>query len=339
MTTKSASTLGMKAILVGLASMQVNVDKVLRECDVDRSLIDDPDAKVSMNQVSKFWNAISENTNNPLCGITMAKLIPFGTYQTSDYLLGSSSNLREGLSRFIQYFGLIHQEVNIDMIVQEGKCTVSFSQKPLTTKSRENLEYEISLLHQRIIHLLNRDFSLKNVTLESEFQNKKQTYEEHFGCPVFLAGKSNSLVFDERYLTIPLVKSDSNLADLLEKSAQEQLNALPSEKRSKEIDFLDEFASALRRELSEGKASIQSMAKVFGMSTRTLQRKLKKYNLSYTDILTEVRKEMAKELLKNPSLTLTEISFLLGFSESSAFHRAFKQWMDVTPMDYRKNQI
>jgi len=98
------------------------------------------------------------------------------------------------------------------------------------------------------------------------------------------------------------------------------------------------FNEKLKNELKEGRASIENMASCFGMSPRTLQRKLKQYDLSYSEILTNLRIELSKEMLTNPSLSLTEIAFLLGFSESSAFHRAFKQWTKLTPLEFKKVQ-
>ena len=77
------------------------------------------------------------------------------------------------------------------------------------------------------------------------------------------------------------------------------------------------------------------MASELFMSSRTLQRKLEDEGTSYNDVLNETRRELALRYIKEESLPLTEVSFLLGFSDSAAFSRAFKRWQGLSPSEYR----
>src|SRR5690606_31500119 len=113
---RSASTMGIRAALVGLASVRTNVNDVLNAANIKREVVDDPEGKLTLEQISNFWSVASERLNDPQIGINMAKLIPFGTYQTSDYLLSSSTTLREGLRKFVRFFALIHQELGVNGI-------------------------------------------------------------------------------------------------------------------------------------------------------------------------------------------------------------------------------
>jgi AraC-like DNA-binding protein len=78
------------------------------------------------------------------------------------------------------------------------------------------------------------------------------------------------------------------------------------------------------------------VAKRLAMSERTLQRRLAEAGTSYVDLLSEVRSDLAKDYLKSSRTSLTEIAWLLGFSEQSAFSRAFKRWTGSSPAQYRK---
>ncbi|MBH48329.1 MAG: hypothetical protein CME71_09200 [Halobacteriovorax sp.] len=336
---KSASAMGIRAALVGLASVRTNVNEVLNAAGVKRETVDDPEGKLSLEQISSFWRVASERLSDPLVGINMAKLTPFGTYQTSDYLLSSSSTLREGLRKFVRFFSLIHQELGVNGIESQLQYEFQVWQKSEEDISRHSLEFEVALIFERLRSVTQKNISLKQVKfMHQEPTNTAHIYSEYFGCPVSFAQSTNSIIFDKHYLELPCVDSDSNLADLLENNAKRILEKLPKFEEHAQPMFLLKFNEKLKDELKEGRASIENMATCFGMSPRTLQRKLKHYDLSYSEILTNLRIELSKDMLSNPSLSLAEIAFLLGFSESSAFHRAFKQWTNKTPLEFRKNQ-
>ncbi len=336
---KSASSMGIRAALVGLASVRANVNEVLELSGIKREHVDDPDGKLSIDQISKFWEVTCDKLDDPLVGINMAKLTPFGTYQTSDYLLSSSSNLREGLRKFVRFFALIHQEISAKETEDDHKYELQIWQASEENLSRHSIEYEMALVFERLKTVTQKNISLKLVKFAHQRpEGTEGIYSDYFGCPVNFGQSTNSIIFDNHYLELPCVDSDSNLADLLENNARRILEKLPKFEEHAQPLFLMRFNEKLKNELKEGRASIENMASCFGMSPRTLQRKLKQYDLSYSEILTNLRIELSKEMLTNPSLSLTEIAFLLGFSESSAFHRAFKQWTKLTPLEYKKDQ-
>ena len=88
-------------------------------------------------------------------------------------------------------------------------------------------------------------------------------------------------------------------------------------------------------ELSKGAPTLKEIAPRLRMSSRTLHRRLEEERTSYRDILNEVRRELATRHLQERHLAIGEIAFMLGFSEPSAFHRAFKRWTGRAPLDYR----
>jgi AraC-like DNA-binding protein len=83
---------------------------------------------------------------------------------------------------------------------------------------------------------------------------------------------------------------------------------------------------------------LAQLARRLGMSPRTLQRKLKEANLSYTRLLDSVRREMAERYMADERLDLNDLAFLLGFSEQSAFQRAFRRWMGQSPGAWRRTR-
>ena len=83
-------------------------------------------------------------------------------------------------------------------------------------------------------------------------------------------------------------------------------------------------------------ASLEVVAERLGMSARTLQRKLHASGTSHQELLDEMRRDLAVRYLREPGMAVCEVAYLLGFSESSAFHRAFKRWTGTTPSEFRR---
>jgi AraC-like DNA-binding protein len=100
--------------------------------------------------------------------------------------------------------------------------------------------------------------------------------------------------------------------------------------------FLKCLQSVLLKAIPEGGATLPKVAKGMNLSPRTLQRRLVEYNLSYQALLDAVREQLARRYLSRTSLMLSEIPFLLGYSDQSAFNRAFRSWTAMTPGRFRQ---
>ena len=156
-------------------------------------------------------------------------------------------------------------------------------------------------------------------------------YEAFFGCPVLFGDTYTRVRFPLAYLTIPMPHSDPGLRALLDRQAQALLLALPDS---------DAFDRALQqvmlRLLPENSATLQRAADALHVSVRTLQRRLDARELTWQQLLDRTREQLARQYLADRSLTLGDIALLLGFSEQSAFNRAFRRWTGQTPARIRR---
>ena len=100
-------------------------------------------------------------------------------------------------------------------------------------------------------------------------------------------------------------------------------------------DIVSRCKAYLLRELTSGLPTAHQVASALGLSQRSLQRKLNELGLTYQNVLDETRHELARRYLDDPGKSVTEITFLLGFSEQSAFTRAFRRWSGMAPTSYR----
>jgi AraC-like DNA-binding protein len=107
-------------------------------------------------------------------------------------------------------------------------------------------------------------------------------------------------------------------------------------KYPQEDTLIERLRTIIKEELNGGDASLERIAHQLGMSGRTLQRKLRDHRTSHQELLDEMRKDLAMRYLREPEMAICEVAYLLGFSESSALHRAFKRWTGMTPSEFRR---
>jgi AraC-like DNA-binding protein len=157
-----------------------------------------------------------------------------------------------------------------------------------------------------------------------------QPYEDFFGGRVLFGQPSTRLVLSHAHLALPLRKADPDLLALLDQHAEvllKQAASLPAD--------VAHWRTSLLPLIREGRPSLKALAAAHHMSERTLQRHLSLAGLSFQGLLVRSRQHLAEAYLRDTRLDLAEIALLLGYSEQSAFQRAFKQWTGQTPRQWR----
>src|SRR5581483_3851402 len=153
-----------------------------------------------------------------------------------------------------------------------------------------------------------------------------------FGAPVSFGHETNAFVVDPEFLKRDVPAADPYLYPTLKRYLDQVLEEMPPEN-----GFLSSVRKAVADRMRNGDCRLATVAKRLGMTARTLQRTLKDHRTEFQVLLDDTRYHFAQNYLKDSQHTLTEVAFLLGYSELSAFNRAFKRWTGSTPMEYRRN--
>ena len=163
-------------------------------------------------------------------------------------------------------------------------------------------------------------------------------YERFFGCSVTWNDSHVRVRFPLHYLSLPMPRRDPTLRELLDRQARALLRALPEASQAGSgIDR--QLQQVLLKLLSDGEPTLARASHAMHMSPRTLQRRLARYQLSWQQWLDRNREQLARQYLDDTSLTLTDIALLLGFSEQSAFTRAYRRWTGNSPGRERRQWL
>lgn len=155
-------------------------------------------------------------------------------------------------------------------------------------------------------------------------------YQRIFQTDLKFAMPFNRLAFNAAYLDWPVLSSNANLLSFFEQQADAMLGTLNGGDRyTQKVAYL--IAEHLKGELPK----IDAIASELSISIRHLQRELQAEGTSFQKLLDQTRQELALRYLKDPTFSIHDIAFLLGFSAPSAFNRAFKRWTGKTPRCYR----
>jgi AraC-like DNA-binding protein len=152
-----------------------------------------------------------------------------------------------------------------------------------------------------------------------------------FGCAPQFDAAVNALELDPEVLARTVTGADPALSAIILRHAEAVLATRPDPRAS----TVERVRHLLARTLGEGDATLAAVAAQLHMSERSLQRRLADEDRTFDAILDDLRRELALRYLADPLVSIAEIAFLLGYSEASAFHRAFKRWTGATPAEMR----
>ena len=168
------------------------------------------------------------------------------------------------------------------------------------------------------------------VTLVHSMPACSPKFFEYFRSPVLFEAPTYSITLPIEAVDRILTGSNPQLAELNDQVMIEYLAKLDQNHITLKVK------AAIIDQLPSGSVTDETVARALYMSSRKLQRQLQRAGTSFNNLLNEIRQDLAQKYLREEDTSMTEIAFLLGFSESSAFSRAFKRWMGVTPSQYRK---
>lgn len=159
-----------------------------------------------------------------------------------------------------------------------------------------------------------------------------ESYSEAFNCPILFNQAENFIAYQTEDLETRTAKADTSINRFLLERVKEETDGIVLSPNRISLDV----ENLIKDALPSGIPSIHQIGEHLGMSNRTLTRRLAENGLTFRDLIKKTQLEAAKKLLLEPSRSIAEIAFETGFSEQSAFNRAFKRWTEKSPLEFRK---
>ncbi|GAA5110173.1 hypothetical protein GCM10023339_10760 [Alloalcanivorax gelatiniphagus] len=247
------------------------------------------------------------------------------------YLTLTCQTLGEAMLAYQRYESLFYGRDLVEVVADRERMTVRWPASVSTGALADSVA--IAALVTFLRHLLQQRLAPARVSFVFAAPEAagRRAYQDFFGCPVTFDAEHTSVSFPLAFLELSLPRSDTGSRALLDRQARALLRALP------ESDGFDRaLQQAMVALLPDGQVSLKRVAARLHMSVRTLQRRLQQRRLNWRTLLDRTREQLAGQYLADRSLTLGEIALLLGYSEHSAFSRAYRQWTGRTPARARR---
>lgn len=266
--------------------------------------------------------------------IKIGAMAPIEIMGVLGQIMKNCQTLGEAVIQFIRFQNLFFG-ISQFKIMAKGNCFAlvhkidyPFSEDDKQLLNELNLSACVSIGRM----LLLTEFVPKEVWFSHKKTDYADIYKQHFRCPVKFNQEENAIIIDKRVTETIIPGSYPYMKNILVEYAEGLSAKLETGKL-----FQDDVKRIIVDLLPKGCVDIESVSEKLNMSRWTLTRNLKKEGSTFKFLLTDFRKELSITYLRNKKLSVIEIAFLLGYSEASAFQRAFKSWTGKNPYQYRQS--
>jgi len=295
---------------------------------VDASLAD-PEGRIVLTDAGRMLEEAIRVTGDPAIGLHASDFIEPGDRDLLELAARTCSTLREALQCTIRYYRLMTDEATYAFEGTGDPVALCRQSAPGIPASPTASEFAFA----SIVYFIRRNTATdeSRCVLELEYPEPDYVgeYQTRFRCPIRFSAGRNALLLPLDLLQIPMRAHCPPLAKAFALRADEQLVRLAEQ---------DSLAERVRRltadHLSSGQVTMQWISRCLGLSPPTLRRHLQTENATFTELVDEVRRQMAEQELRG-NRSVSEIAFSLGFSSVSALDRAFKRWFGMLPSEYR----
>lgn len=313
-----------------LNSHGINPEPIFWEAGINPDLMKESGKRYRARKVKILWQKAAAAIGDPCFGLKAAAHWHPSHFSALGYAMLASNTLRTALERMERYYQIISDEKVLELNDGDNglRLTLVFSHVMHDIPERNDASLAVILSICRVNCI--EDFAPISVTLTHPKPSCSSKYFEYFKCPVIFDDPINSLTIPIDRVDNMLPGSNPQLAEINDQLMVKYLQKLDQD------DITQKVKAAVINQLPSGNVTDESVAKSIFMSNRTLQRKLENAGTTFKILLNETRQDLAKQYLRDRDSSMTEIAFLLGFSENSTFSRAFKRWTGLSPSQYRK---
>lgn len=292
-----------------------------------------PDANGSGGVDVRHWArmlAIAEKRlSDPLLSLHLGASITVRHLGVLGNVLLACNNLAVALQKFDRYQRLIFDVIPMIKHFRENHVELTWDNRGFQP-GRLVDETGFAVLIQFCRSLVRGDFRPSLVEFMHEAPEDVRPYETYFGCEVRFGRAEPLIRLDNAMLALQLKSPDPVLVKILEQHADRLLSELPQQKQ-----IVEQVRRAIADSLREGEPDIERVSLQLGLSSRTLQKRLQETDTCFRDETRIVRYQLATSYLRDPRLQIVEIALLLGYSEHSAFTRAFTKWTGKSPIQWK----
>ncbi|MBX2803178.1 MAG: AraC family transcriptional regulator [Myxococcales bacterium] len=320
-----------RALVEAAERRGVDVDALLDAHQLQRAWLHQRERRIPAGTAMAVWADAMRLAEEPELPTWAAVELGWGAYRVIDMLATSAATVGEAFELVSRYFGLVHDTIALPLTERRGGASMAIVNPAGRRIPPVYVDYTLAACVFRTS--LAADQPLHPVVrLCRPAPGDLAAHQRAFGPHLQFGEPRDRVDFDAELWSTPMPARDPVLQGLLRQHADQALASRSSGPPAALVDV----AAILSELLPRGRAQIDVVARRLGISKRTLQRRITAAGTTWTELLTATRLRLAENLLRDPDLTVDDVSVLVGYAEASAFHRAFRRWTGLSPGAWRE---
>jgi AraC-like DNA-binding protein len=305
----------------------LDVQPLLKRSNLTTAQIKKLHIRIAARAQIAFLNEVASAIQDDFLGVHLAQSLDLRELGLLYYVLASSETLGEALKRLARYSGIHNEGVHITC-QDRNALGINFQYFGV---SRVSDFHQIEFFATVLLRLCRELSGRRILPIAVQFTHRKSAVPSEiktfFGCGLEFSAREDRVVFASPVKRVTTVNADPYLNSLMRQYCEEVL----SQRHIKVGNWRSNVENAIAPLLPHGEATIENVAQRLGVSTRTLARRLATENVTFVEVLSELRLELAKRHLQEPRRKIAEVAWLLGYEDQSAFSHAFKRWTGASP--------
>jgi len=328
-TLRIGATIGVPKVLRSLGADPV---EVLAEVGVDLELFDNPNNRISFLKRGRLMAHCANRTACPHFGLLVGQRAGLPSMGFVGLLAKYSPNVDSALRSLMRYMHLHVRGATTTLAVDSGLAVLEYQIYQTRAPGNDQVgDGAVAVAFNIMRDLCGSGWEPVEVRFAHRKPEDVAPFRRFFQVPLRFDAEQYAVVFSADWLNLRLPEASSELRHLL----QQEIDKLEVRQ---EDNFHEQVRSLLRTTLVTGHSSADQVAELFSMHRRTLNRHLNASGTSFQKLADEIRFEIARQLLEDSAMEVVQIALLLGYSNASAFTRAFRRWSSTTPASWREGQ-
>ena len=321
--------------IAALRRRNVPIGALLQMAGLSEGAIDNRQNRISALAQGKLLEFAADALADSALGLHLAKQTNPREAGLLYYVASAAENLGEALALFERYFRIVNEAVRLELR-QAPKglvAEISFIGVP-RHQVQQNADFGIAIILKALREVAGRNIRPTKVAFAVVRHSDRREFERFYGCPVEFGAPSDQLVFSNETLALPLITEDRYLLETLGPIC----DAAARERDTPKGTLRTMVENEVERLLPHGKTQKRIVAKTLGLSARTLSRRLADEGTTYEEVVDQLRRSLGLQYLKEPSISLSQIAWLLGYGGPTSFNHAFRRWTGRPPSTMRREK-
>ena len=315
----------LKDIVAGLRRIDIDPAPALEQIGFSPEGLDALEEDIPRGLIRAFWDAMVKTTGESGMGLRLAEQVRPERYEVFGNLIAASATLGEATLRATRLIRLATSAIRLSFQHDGDRASVTIEElhEPMHREGVEFMVGAVGVIAERLAGPSLEPIEVRFMhPAPPDLTHHRRLFRD---APIRFGSSSNAIVFDGALLDLPVRSSDASLSASLQRQAEALMDRTPVRR------FKAEVRAALAIELRGGDPSAKRVAAALSMHSKTLTRRLRSEGTTFRRLLDEVRLDLAQRYLRQAGLSVEEVAYLLGYSDASAFHRAFRRWTGRAP--------